>query len=73
MPPHRGKDVMQLNVNRREGQETRNDHLEESATVPWHFGGNFTCHLRRTGGRIKVMISIILGHNTSQDGQWECN
>lgn len=73
MSPHGRKDVMELNVNCREGQESRNDHLEETATVPGHLGGDLTCHLGSAGGGIEVMARIILGGNPSQDSQGEGN
>lgn len=73
MTPHRRKDVMQLDVNRTEGQESRNDHLEESAAVPRHLRGNFACHLGSAGGCIKVVAGVILGRNSPHDGKGEGN
>mmetsp|Transcript_1170 Transcript_1170/g.2163 ORF Transcript_1170/g.2163 Transcript_1170/m.2163 type:complete len:448 (+) Transcript_1170:542-1885(+) len=69
MSPHRRKDVVQLNVNRREGQESRNDHLEEPTAVPGHLRGNLARHLGRASRRIKVMARIVFGGDPPQHGQ----
>jgi len=66
MSPHGSKDVVKLNVDSREGQESRNNHLEETAAVPRHLCRDLTRHLRCSGGSIKVMARVIFGSNASQ-------
>ena len=69
MSPHRSKDVVEFDVNRRKWQEARNNHLEELVAVPRHFRGNFTSHLRRASWCIEVVACIVLRRNASQDGK----
>jgi len=69
--PHGSEDVVELDVNRREGQETGNDHLEWPAAVPGHLGGNLPRHLGRAGGRVEVVVRVVLGSDTPHHGQGE--
>ena len=71
--PHGCKDVMKLNVDSRERQESRNDHLEETSSVPRNLGGDLTLYLCCAGWSIKVVAGIVLRHDTSQHRQRECN
>mmetsp|Transcript_25200 Transcript_25200/g.60609 ORF Transcript_25200/g.60609 Transcript_25200/m.60609 type:complete len:208 (-) Transcript_25200:892-1515(-) len=64
--PHGREDVMELDVDGREGQESRHDHLEEAAAVPGHLRGNLARHLGRAGGRIEIVARVILRGDPSQ-------
>jgi len=67
MSPHRSEYVVKLDVNCREGQEARDNHLHEAGAVPRNFGGDFTCHLGGPGGSIKVVAGIVLCNDSSKD------
>ena len=69
--PHCSKDVVEFNVDSREGQESSDDHLCETTAVPWHFRRNFTSHFGCAGGGIEVVAGIILSQNTSKHSQWK--
>ena len=60
--PHGGKDVVQLDVDGREGEETGDDHLEGLAAVPRDLGGDLPSDLGGAGGGIEVMLAVVLGH-----------
>lgn len=69
MSPHRSKNVVEFDVNRRKWQESRNNHLKETAAVPRHLRGYFASHLRRASWGIEVMACVVLRRDASQDGK----
>lgn len=71
--PHRSKDVVELDVNRREGQESSNKNLEDAASIPGNLRGNLSGHLCGSGWRVKVGWCVVLRQHRSEDSQWERN
>lgn len=67
MTPHGGEDIMKLDVDSRKREESGDQDLEWSASIPWHFCGNFTSDLRGTGRRIKIRGDIVLCNDTTKD------
>ena len=59
--PHAGEDVVQLDVDGREGEEARDDHLEGAGPVPGYLGGDLPGHLGGAGGGAEVVVAVVLG------------
>lgn len=71
--PHCSKDVVELNIDGREGQKSSNNHLRKTTTVPWHFRRDFTSHFSCASRSIEVVARIVLSQDTSKHSQWKSN
>ena len=69
MSPHGGKDVVQLDVDGRKGEEAGDDHLEGLAAVPRDLGGDLTGDLGGAGGGIEVVLAVVLGHRSTENAE----
>jgi hypothetical protein len=58
---------MKLDVDSRKREESSDQDLEWSTSIPWDFSGNFTSDLRGTGRRIEIRGDIVLRDNTTED------
>mmetsp|Transcript_1814 Transcript_1814/g.3915 ORF Transcript_1814/g.3915 Transcript_1814/m.3915 type:complete len:139 (+) Transcript_1814:409-825(+) len=71
MSPHGCKDVVQLNIDCREGKESSNQNLERPASVPWDFCRNLSCNFGGAGWSVEIGAGIILGHDSTKNGERE--
>eukprot|EP00965_Chrysotila_dentata_P243325 6205354-Pleurochrysis_carterae.AAC.2 len=68
VPPDRGKDVVQLDVDGAEGQKARHEDLARPLPVPWH-GRDLPRDLVGTAGRVEILA---FGHVAPGDAADDC-
>lgn len=66
--PDRGEDVVQLDVDGREGQESGHKQLRQGVSVPRCHFGHFAGHFVGATGRLELLCEVAT-HHGAHDGQ----
>jgi len=70
--PHGRKDVVKLDVDGGERQESGDEDLEWTSSVPWNLGWDLPSHLGCSGRSAEVFAGVVLGYNSAKHSQREC-